>query len=538
MFKVLIADDEEKVCKLIQHLINWESMGMELAAIVNDGKKAYDAIIEHQPDIVITDIRMPVFDGIEVIRKTREIFPDIYFIIISGYSQFEYAQQAIKYGVEDYLLKPLKKKELQETLNKIIEKKRTITLGLSEREELKRKLHSSEEKNNRKFISEILSSSTPVLLKKSLPEINSEYSCHFKVGNYAVINAKPFLKNRKMDSESYSLLLSKIQAIFEEKLSGKCKELITAIYDTEIICLLNTDEIALTGIEKRLNMMRIEIGNLKAIFEDFDVVIGLSNISNSISYSVEGMNQAKIAVLNRVLFPGQYIIRYGECKESMLKVEEIYDVSQRQLLITLIERMDTEGVSAEIERVAEMIEKQKEKLDGSLIFKIYMELIATIFFAAKNYMVPYMFPTQEFFEEQYKTFLTYQEVFQWLISNTKEQMEKYLESKKEWSSIPIRKAKQYIHDNYNKTISLESVSHEVGFNPAYFSSLFKKETGKNFTEYLLEVRVFNAKQYITQTNMEIADISLEVGYTDVKYFSKIFRKRTGINPSEYRKLYG
>ena len=99
--KVLIADDEVKVCKLIQHLIDWGQFGMEIVRIVNDGKAALEAVCELHPDIVITDIRMPGYDGLELIRKSKEMFPDISFIVISGYSQFEYAQKAIKYGVKD-----------------------------------------------------------------------------------------------------------------------------------------------------------------------------------------------------------------------------------------------------------------------------------------------------------------------------------------------------------------------------------------------------------------------------------------------------
>lgn len=146
MLKVLIADDEIKVCQLILHLIDWKAIGLEVAGIVNNGKSAYQFICEKSPDIVITDIRMPNYDGIELIRRSKEQFPDIYFIIISGYSQFEYAHNAIKYGVEDYLLKPLKKKELQSTLNKIIEKHNAITTIASEREELQSLVHNAEEK--------------------------------------------------------------------------------------------------------------------------------------------------------------------------------------------------------------------------------------------------------------------------------------------------------------------------------------------------------------------------------------------------------
>ena len=104
-------------------------------------------------------------------------------------------------------------------------------------------------------------------------------------------------------------------------------------------------------------------------------------------------------------------------------------------------------------------------------------------------------------------------------------------------SKPIRDAKKYIHDNFNKHISLENVSEYIGFNAAYFSTLFKKETGKNFLEYVTELRIQNAKNYLIQTNYDIAEVASAVGYNDLKYFSKLFKKTTGLNPSEFRKLY-
>ena len=121
MLKVLIADDEIKVSKLIQCLVQWDELGMEVIGTVNDGVKAYEMILEKQPDIVITDIRMPGMDGIELVEKVLgRVGSDrkVFFVIISGYSQFEYAQQAVKLGVEDYLLKPIKKKELEAVLHK------------------------------------------------------------------------------------------------------------------------------------------------------------------------------------------------------------------------------------------------------------------------------------------------------------------------------------------------------------------------------------------------------------------------------------
>ena len=125
MIKVLIADDEVKVIQLIEHLVDWQAFEMEIVGRVNDGEKALETILQQQPDLVVTDIRMPVINGIELVQKAQEAGQNPFFIMISGYSEFEYAQRAVQLGVEDYLLKPLRQKDLEAVLTKIRDKYHT-----------------------------------------------------------------------------------------------------------------------------------------------------------------------------------------------------------------------------------------------------------------------------------------------------------------------------------------------------------------------------------------------------------------------------
>ena len=110
MLKVLIADDEKKVCQQIVNLVEWKSFGFEIVGVVNDGISAYKFLQDNTVNVMITDIRMPGCDGMELIQKAKVLYPDMYIVIISGYSQFDYAQNAIRFGAEDYLLKPIRKK--------------------------------------------------------------------------------------------------------------------------------------------------------------------------------------------------------------------------------------------------------------------------------------------------------------------------------------------------------------------------------------------------------------------------------------------
>ena len=122
MLKVVLADDENKIILLLQKLIDWKQLGYEIVGTANDGLRALELVGQQQPHLLITDVQMPGCSGIELIRRARDLQPNLHFIIISGYRKFEYAQNALKYGVEDYLLKPLKQEELAGILLRLSDK--------------------------------------------------------------------------------------------------------------------------------------------------------------------------------------------------------------------------------------------------------------------------------------------------------------------------------------------------------------------------------------------------------------------------------
>lgn len=535
MLKVLIADDEIKVCQLIFHLINWESLGLEVIGIVNDGKSAYDLICEKSPDIVITDIRMPNYDGMELIQKSKELNPDIYFIIISGYSHFEYAQKAIKFGVEDYLLKPLKKKELENTLNKIIEKNNVVLSVNSDKEKLQTLVHTAQEKAKKNLLAEMLVNPEKIGSTLEMEAINKGYHCHFANGYFAVIKIQPHLAEELMDDSGFMLLLSKIQQITEEKLKPYCIEFITYIHDYHILCIINSSDPELTEIKKQLNRMRNDISKLKEIFKEVKVIIGLSEVVKDMSLLFSCIRQADLSVLNRVAEPGKSIIEYQNRRNNNITPSDIIDANFRNDFLSCMDIVDADGI-------AEMILQIMNKLlpfsyDGKLIYSCYLELVDIFLFGTKNYNIDYEFPDLVWFKRKYNTYMSLQDIFMGLQKEMSQIILTFKEKRKLADIKPIRTAKQYINDHYNTSISLESVSSHIGFNPAYFSSLFKKETGKNFMEYVMELRIQHAKQYLIQTDYTIDDVAREVGYSDLKYFSKLFKKLTGLNPSEFRKLY-
>lgn len=464
--KVLIADDEIKVCRLIQHLVDWDALEMDIIGFANDGKTAYESICEKKPDIVITDIRMPVYDGLELIRRAKEVNPEINFIVISGYSQFEYAQQAIKYGVKDYLLKPLKKRELENSLTEIKESHESLIKSTRIRNEMESIIEASREHIRENFLMKTLqnSATNPLKADMSLEQLNEQYGCKFHKGFFTAVRVRPFFSKNsdKSAGDSEEFVMNKIHQMVKEKLEIYCETYMSTVYQDEIVCILNTVDKEIEPVRKKLKHLIVNVSNLKTVFPDIRIRIGQGNTHSSYMGITDSFREAELAIMNRM----------GENEDTYICYSE-----DRNLFLI------------------------------------------------------------EDYKKQYRRIWDYDELFQWIKSDLSRVHQVYMKNIQDEESKPIRDAKKYIHDNFNKHISLENVSEYIGFNAAYFSTLFKKETGKNFLEYVTELRIQNAKNYLIQTNYDIAEVASAVGYNDLKYFSKLFKKTTGLNPSEFRKLY-
>lgn len=530
--KILIADDEPKVCKLIQHLVDWDEFGAEIAGIVNDGRTAFDLVCKIHPDIVITDIRMPNYDGLELIRRSKEIFPDINFIVISGYSQFEYAQKAIKYGVKDYLLKPLKKRELENTLSGIKEQYESCLADEKEREQIQVMVHASRRQAKENLLVQLLTNKNTVLSLKeqALQDVNQQHGTAFTAGYFSAVRLHPFFGGNSISEEFINFFLKKLYKLSIEKLSCCCQEMVCTVYGEEVVCIINTGTNDFAEIERQLKHIKIDMSNLSDMMEEIKLIAGMGRMSEDISQLGQCVMESDYALLNRMSENPSYCLHYQR-QEQSLEVSDLIDIQKRSDILACQERLDVEGVEKQILSIQNRLRPYRN--NGMFIYNCYCELIQILQFGMKSFGVA-LFPD---YILQFKKKKTYDEVFDWIRSGVKSEYQLYIDARKKAVSRPIRDAKQYIYDHFSMNITLESVSEQIGFNPAYFSTLFKKETGKNFLEYVTELRIKKAKNYLMQTDYDIAEIASSVGYGDLKYFSKLFKKNTGLSPSEFRKLY-
>lgn len=536
MYRVIIADDEPKVSQLIKNLIDWENLNLEHVATAHDGITALELIKKHRPDIVITDIRMPGYDGIELIKKTKEINQSIDFIIISGYQHFDYAHNAIKYGVKDYLLKPLNKNEINLTLSKMIEKYKELDTEKS-RQEMRHQEDTKRQKNE--FLESIYRGSKIIPINDmNLSNINEEYNVNFVEGYYQALIIKPDYEYQPNNQEVMNMLLGKIAKITEENLRSICSEVLLLILADRIYIIVNYKLENRKIFRKALNNIIDESHLFRDLLKELLVTVGIGNVQTSLENISQSNDEAKEALTDRILTGGGKISQYCSEFHTKKSVETIISFEKRRKLIDLIEIFDDIEIKNWIDDVERNI-VYEQNISGQFVLDTLNEIVEIILFGLKNHANvktinnSLLVELCEALQMQNNVRGAFDVTSKWV----DKMLRKIADDRKSESNRPMKEAQKYINEHYASAINLEEVSTIVGFNATYFSTLFKKETGVNFLEYVTIVRIKAAKQLLSDSKKSILEISHEVGYNDLKHFTKQFKKITSLNPSEYRKLY-
>ncbi len=536
MIKVVIADDEEKVCQLIYHLVDWKSLDMEVVSIAHNGIEALEQVVVYKPDLIITDIRMPGYDGLEVIKRAKSAKSDIEIIIISGYRHFEYAQNAIKYGVGDYLLKPIKKTELLDTLNHVKEKYLLRTNQLTSEEQLTLTYRNGIDKKRTEFLACLLSFQYKEDEDMTVEYINRNYYYHFHKGLFQFFIFKLDCGYHKGNNSSLKLMKDKVEQITAVYIKEECYDFQIYSTDCGINVLCNYEPEKRRVMRKHMKDILDELLVQKTVFGQINITIGMGDAVSDLHKVFHSYFMAEECINERFVLGNDIFIEeipYGDNREEW-----------NTLLGELQKDFTTAIVGLNREDIAGVLEKLKSTVKASEAYavkslKIAKEVMQSYLTIARSNQLK--IENEEIF---YQNFCFYanrcgnsEALFHFLQITVLQSFDKVVEDKRQENTKPIRLAKQFILQNYKRSVSLEEVSSHVGFNASYFSSLFKKESGYNFLEYLSEVRMNKAKELLKETSMSVASVCEAVGYSDLKHFTKSFKKNTGLKPNEYRKLY-
>lgn len=526
MLKVVLADDEKKVVLLLQKLIDWEKQGYEIVGIANDGIRALELVKEKQPHLLITDIRMPGCDGIELIRQARAFQPNIHFIVISGYRQFEYAQNALKYGVEDYLLKPLKKDDLSNILLRIREK-------LGEEAELEYQLKKSEEQRQRMLLSVLKSCVDRQQDFLSLDQVNEEFGFHFIDGYYCSVLIKPDISDGEEHSDGYRIMMQHSLEIVRREVSLVFEESAVSIWKEGIAAILNSKEYQIVDVKQCFTRIRKEIEKQRDLFWDIRISVFLGSKKTEMEQLMESMKEALWLCKDRICQNQTW--RYAASEDIDFHQRYQMDSAQKKRFRETVEYLNEDQFEKELTKSFHKI-LQDKRLSGQMLEDWFHEIAdACVSEMEQNRKSAELF--LEKLQENFWYCTNTKEVFQLLQRSIQQKIRQLNEEKALQEARPITEAKKYIQEHYQEALRLEEVSSAIGFNATYFSTLFKKETGQNFMDYLTELRINKAKELLCEADISVSDAAEMVGYRDLKYFSRLFKKTTGISPSDYKKLY-
>lgn len=536
MLKAIIADDEQKICQLIQRLVKWDELDIEIVGTADNGLDAFELICQHQPDIVITDIRMPGLDGLELIKKVKEHNLSPSFIIISGYRHFEYAHNALKYGVEDYLLKPIKKDELVATLVKISDRNLLTSGRIEDEMRMKSILANNRDRLRQHFISRIVFESEKNTDIK-MENVNEEYQFKFIKGCFETLIIKLDQRLSSEFGENIEKVLEYISKITDKFFKDKCSEMITYVKGSAVLCVLNYPE-QVDSLRKSYRYLYDEVKSYVDTFDNYSLTIGIGSTERNFSDILKSFSASQDAVRYRIALGVDRIIKFDSLRFENLPLSEVITAERERQLANYIEALDKEGFKGKITEVFSYL-GDKRDINPCLFFEVCDKIAELVINTMKKNGLT--MGNENGLKKKIDAMLdcavNTQEIHKALYEWAAEQIDLCLQGKKMQDTKPIRTAKQYIAEHYMEQLSLDDIAQVVHFNSAYFCTVFKREVGLNFSDYLINCRLYAAKEFLRDTNLSMAQISEKIGYTDTKYFSKLFNKIVGIKPSEYRKLY-
>lgn len=534
MLRVLIADDESKVCQLIEKLVDWGALGMEVVAVAENGIEALEKIKEFHPDIVITDIRMPGYDGLDLIRLGKEEAPNTEFVIISGYRHFEYAQMAIRYGVNAYLLKPIRKDELTETLKRLSAHFKEQTEQLSLEEKRQRAIRSDEKNLRQAFLQDLVGRRNKEVLTQPLDRINREFHYHFEPGEFSIAILK--LDGRVCDEEkNVRFMAEKVQAAAGKLLNGYVMEAELTELNGFHFFLLNYDPDDRMQIRRQMKALLSEIRVQGDILKNLAVTMALGEGVGRLSEIGISLKNARLLIEERLLGgTGKLMEGSIDSGESFADSESFAKFNDR--ISHTLESLDPFALREELIYLKTKMLASKE-ISGHEILQMTKEICNQYLFFMKKYRLPVEENFMENFSISADNCADATELFDYLTRRLTSSYEKASRLKRQDENRPIRLVKKYVEEHFGEPLTLEEVSQIADLSPTYLSTLFKKDTGITFLEYLSKVRMDMAKKLLKETNDTVADICGKVGYSDVRYFTKSFTKYAGLKPKEYRKLY-
>lgn len=528
MYKILIVDDEKLIrkgiiAKLKHHNINFSWIG-EAA----NGREALTIIESECIDIAITDVRMPVMDGIELIRHCYENSLKVRFIILSGYAEFAYAEQALNMGVSAYILKPIDDNNLVKTIKKV----------------MKDIMNSRKAEENARNVAVLGKDRDRLLQERVLNQIFHTSRNFYKDTMFKQIglNCKDnrnyyILAMFHVDSDSYyhspfkfeDLVLIKfsIKNILEE-IEYKCYKIIVDNQkDVNQIFILFYDIDKYKLKTSSYNYIRNAYSKIQLCL-NISITIGVSNIQGKLTNKL--YKQSKMAFEQRLILGNNQILFF----EKVVGNSKLILPDQKiKLLQKCMDISDFNGIRSILNDI--FLCEEASDMAGIYIRLVYFRVVNSLLKLCNNYGINNINDSDFLSGEVIDYMENPQQIVEYLYMMIKDILTDRSTDNGDCKEL-IDEIEAYILNNYNSEITVLDLAKRYSINPDYLSAIFKHKTGKNIIKYLTEIRIKMACQLLRETQAKVSDIAFSSGYKDRQYFNRVFKKITGMTPIEYRNM--
>lgn len=532
MYKMLLVEDEPIVRLALKSLVDWNSYGFDEVLEASNGKKALEIMTARGDiDIVITDINMPVMNGIELIEEGKKLRGDTEFLVLSAYDDYPLVRSAFKLGINDYILKTeMEPDKIIKMVMTALEKKKGSSNKKStiDRNELIRKL--------------IDGDLSKAELDDSILRLKGDYylCCSILIDNFKII------KERYEDNDLRELISSVVNAVYQVLETVNIGEVIS-LSSEEYGIIFAFESSMESNINEKLEEILSKIRNALLNFLNIGVTVGISGINKDIKkikpLFEEGQRNARLRFIygkGKNIYPKdeEEVNNIKKNKNNNITQQIIAEMIKENGILEALDNLDEEKCIEEMKKIFKLKELS---FTGNIesFYKYYLEIILAIaqhvIKDEGNNCEGIIGEDIDFYTEIRK-FDTIAEVEGWIMKLLKTLISS-LKKMNIRGSKAIKQAKDFIQKNYGAKITLDMVSKEVGFSKTYFSKIFTEETGENFTTYLTNVRIEKAKELLTKTEMKIYEVCEHTGYPNIEHFSRTFKKLVGVSPMQYKNNY-
>ncbi|MCM1122045.1 MAG: response regulator [Eubacterium sp.] len=520
MYKLLIADDEYWTREKIRTMLAWEEYQIAIMDPAQDGEEVLARIETDRPDILITDVNMPFLNGVELVKRVKELYPEIVVLVLSGYDDFSYVKETLVAGAINYLLKPVSKIDLIGTVSKALElisekeenEKQTLkAASLLQDRELSLLIEKEQVRLSMTQITgtalDSVGCSIMLIKIHDLQSLMGQYQYDMNYLSYSmkkklreVDPGKNLIIFNYINRSNEFLVVNELEVSEQQVLALKMMKRLKEETDSPVTIAFSEQAYSMDSLHDAY-VQSISVLMTRPYTRE-DVILFCNKEKNSMSHRVdECFTQEKERRLRTVLKSGgETSLKELLMKEAGLGSGKHWNFVMAKQMVTRIsaiisECLTEQGASQEsikeLGRLEQMADKVVESLDVDQLFSLLSEMQNVLLGERKSEVA----------------------------GNIRD---------------CVKEAVAYIDENYFEELTLTALADKYGVESSYFSRLFKQETGENLMLYIAGRRMEKAKELMAREEINIAEVAFMVGYDDYTYFSKVFKKHTGMSPREYR----